>query len=57
MMGEGNMQEIYGDFSKSGNVLLPMSTTHNMNGQKFMAVKLTEVTINGAIPPGSFDKP
>jgi predicted Zn-dependent peptidase len=56
-MGEGNMQEVYSDFKKSGAVLMPMSTLQNMNGQKMMVVSITELVINGAVPPGSFDKP
>jgi hypothetical protein len=36
---------------------MPMSTLQNMNGQKMMVVSITELVINGAVPPGSFDKP
>lgn len=57
MMGEGNVQEVFGDFSKSGGVLMPMSTTVSMNGQKVMVVKLSEMTVNGTVPAGSFEKP
>ncbi|MCM2270982.1 MAG: hypothetical protein NDJ18_00285, partial [candidate division Zixibacteria bacterium] len=57
MMGEGNLMEVYSDYKKSGAVMMPMTTTQSMDGQKMMVIGLTEVTINGVVPPGSFDKP
>lgn len=57
VMGEGNLMEVYSDYKKSGAVMMPMTTIQNLDGQKVMVTGLTEVTINGVVPPGSFDKP
>ena len=56
-MGEGNIQEIYGDFAEHNNVKFSMKTTRTLNGNKFGESVNTAFSVNGEIPANTFDKP
>jgi hypothetical protein len=55
--GEGNITETYSDFTEVNNITVPMKSVRSMDGQKVMAVDLTEYKINADIPAGTFSKP
>lgn len=58
MMGaEGNIQEIFSDYTEYGGVKFPMKTLRNMNGSKMGSSEFTEFSVNGDIPANAFDKP
>jgi predicted Zn-dependent peptidase len=57
MAGPAEVEEIYGEYRKFGDVWLPASVTILQNGQKFAEVKATEVVINPELKPDLFTKP
>ncbi len=50
------MEEVYGDYSRYGNLLLPASRTMKIMAQE-MALKIQSVEINGQVPDSRFDLP
>ena len=56
-MGEGQIVELYSDFSEVNGVKFPMNTVNNLNGQKVTSKNIEELNINADIPSGTFDKP
>lgn len=55
--GEGNIQEVFSDYSEVHGVKIPMTTTVSMNGQETSVRTFTEYLINPDVADGSFDKP
>jgi hypothetical protein len=57
MMGEGNVEDVLGDFKEISGVLMPMSRVRTLNGQPLGKIVYSEYVINGDVAPDSFTKP
>ncbi len=56
-MGEGNIQEVFSEWSVVEGVKVPLKTTMSMNGQETGVRLYSEYQINPAIDAGTFDQP
>ncbi len=55
--GEGNIQEIYGDFQEIKGIKIPMSTTRMLEGKPSAKISVSEYNVNPTIPDNTFTKP
>jgi len=55
--GEGNIQEVYSEWSTVNGVKVPLKTTLSMNGQETGVRLYSEYLINPDIAEGTFNKP
>ncbi|MFZ5980244.1 MAG: M16 family metallopeptidase [Candidatus Zixiibacteriota bacterium] len=56
-MGEGNILNIFSDFKEISGVVMPMTSTRSLDGQKFGQQSLSEYNVNAEVPAGIFEKP
>jgi zinc protease len=56
-VGPGMVTEIASDIQVVNGVKVPMAEKHLLDGQPYASLKITTYTINGVVPPTSFDKP
>jgi hypothetical protein len=56
-MGEGNVEEVYSDYSEVSGIKLPMKTVKNLNGQKVSTFEISEIKANEEYPASTFEKP
>jgi len=56
-MGEGNIQEVFSEFSVIEGIKIPMKTALSMNGQETGSRTYSEYLINPDIAAGTFDQP
>ena len=56
-MGEGNIDQLYSEFSDVSGIRLPMKTETRLNGQKISATEITEIVANETYPASTFAKP
>ncbi|MDF1544740.1 MAG: pitrilysin family protein [bacterium] len=56
-MGEGSLVQVYGNFTETAGVKIPLSLTTNMDGKKVMNLSISQYDINAEIPATAFEKP
>jgi predicted Zn-dependent peptidase len=57
MMGEGNIQHNYSQFSEVSGLQLPAQKSTSMNGEQVKLLDIAKQTINGEVPAGAFTQP
>jgi len=56
-MGEGTVEQVFGDFVEIDGLLIPMTSVRSLNNQKIGELKYSEFLINAEIPTDAFAKP
>lgn len=56
-LGPGQITEVHANHGAFGGIKFAQLVTVSKDGSKTATIELSEVVVNGQIPPGSFDKP
>jgi zinc protease len=56
-LGEGNIEETYGNMKAFDGITIPLMTYRNLNGNPLGKIEITDYQINPTIPAGAFEKP
>ena len=57
MMGEGNIEETYAEFTQVEGILIPFKTFRNLDGKKCDYTEISEFNINASVSADQFEKP
>jgi hypothetical protein len=55
--GEGNIQEIFDNFTTVDGIIVPLKTVRLLDGKRCDFTEMTEFKVNAQIPPDVFSKP
>jgi len=57
VIGEGNIEEKFDEFTQVEGILVPFKTVRNLDGKKCDYTETSEMTVNAAVSADQFEKP